>query len=336
MLIFRKVSSVLYFVIVILMISFCAVHPAHAASFTAVQSGNWGDSATWNLGSVPTNLDEVTIPAGITITVSTSVIRDVNTTNNGTLLIPFAIDNRSILLNNGTLTIDSSGLLDNFGTVINASGATLTLTEEAWLDNDGTVTNNGTLIITEASILTTFSSASVINNNLLTITGTGTLNNYGEVDNYASLTNSGALTNFGGGSITNYATLDNPGTLTNNSTLTNVCGGVLTGNPVMGNPAITTPTAPSPDLLAPGHRTHTTDTTPIFSWSTVSGAQSYRLLIHLEDRSFEYKKRVFVPNYTLTSAEALSPAKYLWRVRTQDQTCSTWSQWSTRHTLFIE
>jgi hypothetical protein len=53
----------------------------------------------------------------------------------------------------------------------------------------------------------------------------------------------------------------------------------------------------------------------------------------------EYKKRLFgqtKTTYTLTSAEALSPAKYLWRVRTQDTTCSTWTGWSSRNTLFVD
>jgi hypothetical protein len=94
--------------------------------------------------------------------------------------------------------------------------------------------------------------------------------------------------------------------------------------------------ATAPALISPMHRAHTTDTTPTFSWSTVSGSKSYRVMVYLEDRSFEYKKRVFVTNYTLPSAEALTPSKYLWRVRTQDTTCSTWSTWSGRNTLFVD
>jgi hypothetical protein len=84
------------------------------------------------------------------------------------------------------------------------------------------------------------------------------------------------------------------------------------------------------------HRAHITDTTPKFTWSNIAGAQSYRLMVYLEDRSFEYKKRVFVTNYTLTAGEALTPAKYLWRVRTQDAGCTTWTTWSSRNTLFVE
>jgi hypothetical protein len=94
--------------------------------------------------------------------------------------------------------------------------------------------------------------------------------------------------------------------------------------------------ASTPTLISPVHRAHTTDTTPTFAWSSVTGAQSYRLMVYLEDRSFEYKKRVFNSSYTLSAGEALSPAKYLWRARTQDSTCGTWTAWSGRNTLFVD
>lgn len=97
-----------------------------------------------------------------------------------------------------------------------------------------------------------------------------------------------------------------------------------------------TKVATAPNLLLPSHRSHTIDTTPTFSWTVVANAQSYRLMVYLEDRSFVYKKRVFDTTYTLTNAEALMPAKYLWRVRTQDITCKTWTTWSKRYTLFVD
>jgi hypothetical protein len=59
-------------------------------------------------------------------------------------------------------------------------------------------------------------------------------------------------------------------------------------------------------------------------------------MIYSEDRSFVFKKRVFEASYALKTIEALGPGKYLWRVRTQDQTCSTWTAWSQRNTLFID
>jgi endoglucanase len=91
-----------------------------------------------------------------------------------------------------------------------------------------------------------------------------------------------------------------------------------------------------PTLVSPTHRAHLTNRRPTFTWNSVANAQSYRLMVYLSDRSFEFKKRVFQPNYTLATGEALTTARYLWRVRTQDNTCSTWTGWSSRNTLFID
>jgi hypothetical protein len=90
----------------------------------------------------------------------------------------------------------------------------------------------------------------------------------------------------------------------------------------------------APDLISPAHRAHISDTTPTYSWSFVPGAQSYRIMIYLEDRSFEFKKRVFGMSYTMT--EPLVPHTYLWRVRTQDFGCGTWSAWSRRNAIFVD
>jgi hypothetical protein len=60
-------------------------------------------------------------------------------------------------------------------------------------------------------------------------------------------------------------------------------------------------------------------------------------MIYTADRSFEFKKRVFVANYTLKATEALiHSTKYQWRVRTQDANCSKWTGWSGRNTLFVD
>jgi CSLREA domain-containing protein len=144
---------------------------------------------------------------------------------------------------------------------------------------------------------------------------------------------------------THTATLTTSNTPTQTATLTtpsltptNTGTGSITPLPTTLTPSATVCmiVVTAPTLISPAHRAHITDTTPSFSWSNVPGFQSYRLMVYLEDRSFEYKKRVFVNNYTLTSAEMLVPAKYLWRVRTQDAGCSTWSTWSSRNTLFID
>ena len=57
----------------LLVIQFCSV--SFASTFTAVASGNWSSSATWG-GVIPAlnNLtDQITIPAGITVTMDSDV-----------------------------------------------------------------------------------------------------------------------------------------------------------------------------------------------------------------------------------------------------------------------
>jgi hypothetical protein len=221
--------------------------------------------------------------------------------------------NDDTLTNNGT--INNGGTLGNTATLNNDGSIANTYT----VDNQGMITNAAGATITNAngSTITNETSATILNASGATITNDGTLINNGAINNYSTIVNNNTTNNFG--------------------IINNYCGGAVTGNGVSGNAPVNYPLqATAPSLVSPIHRNHTTDTTPKFTWSSVAGAQSYRLMIYVEDRSFEYKKRVFVNNYTLTNAEALSPAKYLWRVRTQDPTCNTWTGWSSRNTLFID
>jgi hypothetical protein len=126
------------------------------------------------------------------------------------------------------------------------------------------------------------------------------------------------MTSFGYPSETFTFYIDAPATVTQTATPT--CVAVAT----------------APTLLSPAHRAHLSDTTPTFSWGNVPGAMSYRLTIYSEDRSFEYKRRVFNTSYALGTEDALSLGKYFWRVRAQDRLCVVWSGWSGRNTLFIE
>src|SRR5690349_16929474 len=85
-------------IIVISAVSLMIFNPAkvsQAASYSAVQSGDWNDSATWG-GTVPSSTDHVTIPNGITVTITSgdTIERDGMTTVNG----------GGTLINNGTLT----------------------------------------------------------------------------------------------------------------------------------------------------------------------------------------------------------------------------------------
>jgi hypothetical protein len=96
----------------------------------------------------------------------------------------------------------------------------------------------------------------------------------------------------------------------------------------------TTAPPPAPTLLSPAHRAHTTNTLPTFTWSTVNNAQSYRFFIYNDDRSFAFKQRTFVTNYTMTTA--LPRQKLQWRVRTQSATTNLWGLWSNRFTLFVD
>jgi hypothetical protein len=50
-----------------------SVHVLRAADIRAVQNGNWKTTSTWNLNRLPTCGDIITIPAGITVSVTTHV-----------------------------------------------------------------------------------------------------------------------------------------------------------------------------------------------------------------------------------------------------------------------
>lgn len=155
-------------------------------------------------------------------------------------------DNYDNLTISGTLT-------NNGGTLINYSGASLTIQNGASLENHSysLLTNTGTL--TNSGSLNNYNGASLDNTGTLTNTGdlinsgplgtltnTGTLNNSGYLNNSggASLDNSGTLTNTGtlyntSGTLNNYGTLTNSGAITNLGTLTNA--GTLNNNYLLTN-----------------------------------------------------------------------------------------------------
>jgi hypothetical protein len=91
---------------------------------------------------------------------------------------------------------------------------------------------------------------------------------------------------------------------------------------------------PSPSLISPAHLAHTTDKTPTFTWSAVTGATTFRIFIYNDDRSFNFKKAVVGTSYTVTTP--LTAQKYLWRVRSKDEATALWGGWSQRRTLFVD
>src|SRR2546427_12335982 len=85
-----------------------SIPDVHATTFTATQSGNWDDPATWGGSSSPITINSgdsviipdsisVLIPLGGTITNSGTII------NNGTITNPGSIANNGTITNSGTL-----------------------------------------------------------------------------------------------------------------------------------------------------------------------------------------------------------------------------------------
>jgi hypothetical protein len=92
---------------------------------------------------------------------------------------------------------------------------------------------------------------------------------------------------------------------------------------------------PPPTLIAPAHRAHTTDTTPTFTWSSVTGFTTYRIIIYLEDGTRIEQKVVTGTSFTPTTPLSAG-IKYLWRVRTKDDITGQFGASSPRNTLFVD
>jgi hypothetical protein len=303
----------LFLLCFISMLSFIPVSTIHAASFTAVQNGLWDSPATWGETVViPEYTDDVTIPVGIIVTLDHDLgLYSGHLTINGTLNV---VDSQGLT---------SLGIVDNYGT-FNA-------TSPAYYVNGGTFNNNGTF---SSTVL--FHNEGLANNS---VTGTMTLGLFVENSAGATINNAGVInnTNSGGGETSNWGMISNTGTINNSGIITNYCSGKITGNTVSGNAPINHTSRPV--LTAPTHRSHSTDTTPTFSWTNADPEPlSFRIMIYREDRSFNFKNRVFTTNYTLNSTEALATGRFLWRVRTQYDSPegSCWTSWSTRRTIFID
>lgn len=205
-----------------------AGHDAHALTFTATQSGDWNDPATWG-GSVPSSTDDKIIPFGVYVTTSDNVDNAGTITDNAIIKIASGIT----INNTGTIkvtgdngTILNSGIIQNYGTIIN--------------DVNRYVANNFGAVLNNHSHHTT--------------------------SNYGTIVNRGTITNFQLSEIDNFGTIDNAnliqnkgGNLTNTGTINDICKSVfsnsvhLTGNEVIKVPCPSIAITLSPsDSVLPG------------------------------------------------------------------------------------
>jgi hypothetical protein len=89
-------------------------------------------------------------------------------------------------------------------------------------------------------------------------------------------------------------------------------------------------------LLAPPHRSRTTDTTPFFDWTDTTDANLYRIFIFdnkvQADRTVDIRQNNSLSQWTATPA--LPTQRLFWRARARVN--HAWGYWSVRWTLFID
>jgi hypothetical protein len=161
----------------------------HAASYTAASTGNWSTSTHWSPDGIPGSTDDVTIPAGVTITYDNSAPATVGPvfvqggiviSKNGGTFGDFTIDTTGALSFGGQVPLTFSGNFTNLGTM-NVSGqsqtANTTYSGTGYIVGNvtnqianitGSYQNLGTLVV----------GVNAQNGNL---TGSGTLVNYGTI-----------------------------------------------------------------------------------------------------------------------------------------------------------
>lgn len=92
---------------------------------------------------------------------------------------------------------------------------------------------------------------------------------------------------------------------------------------------------PAPTPLSPPHRSQTDDSFPSFTWTSVSGAVNYRIMVfdhkHASERTVDLRENSLVPSIQLSTP--LEPDRYFWRVRARAN--GVWSLWSIRFTLWV-
>jgi hypothetical protein len=189
-----KISKTLILMIVFLLVIssvgyFLPTPVAEAATFTAVQNGNWETPSTWDLNQIPGSFDNVLIPASIAVSLDTPIAKV-----SGAVTVE------------GTLTLTNGGNLNSFpGTAIVNSG---TLRNNGTIGNGGTFTNTGSYVNSGD-----FLNTGVLDNQA-TITNrtTGRIQNevIGVINNNGTLTNNGTVFNACGAVITGNPIEGNP------------------------------------------------------------------------------------------------------------------------------
>ncbi len=174
-------------IILLLTIFLCNSIYATTYTWTGNNSSNWFDSGNWDLGSVPSDGDEVIINSGFASTNNGSITLSGLTINNGGTL---DITLNSILTLNGMNSVNAGGSIISRGQILLNSNmdvdgdltlsdgsvtgggdliinGTLTWTNGvAWVGNTGQFMNNGTINVTGgARIRTTLINSGTINLN---------------------------------------------------------------------------------------------------------------------------------------------------------------------------
>ena len=191
---------------------------AAAASIVAVQSGDWSDPATWNLGRVPAPGDQAGIGAGTTVTVTTAVAGgpSLSVASGGTLSVAASghitlcstcqMDNAGTIVVDGTMQLGGAGpgTFDNRATLnIGADGTLVIATGAALAHSYGTITNNGR-IANDGSLLIDANGLTTLNNN-------GVLDTRGDIVNEVILQNAGTINLLGSSTLDNKYRLSSTG-----------------------------------------------------------------------------------------------------------------------------
>ncbi len=166
-----------------------SVSKSYSAVCTATLSGNWENPAVWSCGHVPLCTDNITIPSGFTITI-TSVL-NYNTdpsppimTINISGVLKFNTGKKLTLPSESTIYINATGSLQPGG----GGGASnlITIGEiDVWRAEDGPVSGPTVLASAVLSIELDYFTGSISKNNTINLkwqTATENNNNYFEVE----------------------------------------------------------------------------------------------------------------------------------------------------------